>query len=152
MLALALAEASYRLVEQPLRHAPRLMASPKRSLALTLGLTALGALVSVGVAGWAVSATHSGVQARYLAARTSYAESHRPGCYADLFDTYLKSCAFGDTASATRVVVYGDSHAEQWLSSVIEVGKAHGWRVESLTKNGCPPVDVPITAATLGRL
>ncbi len=47
-------------------------------------------------------------------------------------------CAIGDTESSFRVVVVGDSKMAQWFSALDAIGRARGWRVESMTKASCP--------------
>lgn len=47
-------------------------------------------------------------------------------------------CVFGDPEGSRSVVVVGDSHAAQWLPAFDAIGKELGWRVELLTKAGCP--------------
>jgi hypothetical protein len=39
-------------------------------------------------------------------------------------------------------VLFGDSHATQWLPALAMTGKREGWRVVLITKTGCPSVDV----------
>jgi hypothetical protein len=40
------------------------------------------------------------------------------------------------------VVLFGDSHATQWLPALARAGSAQGWRVVMITKTGCPSVTV----------
>ncbi len=47
-------------------------------------------------------------------------------------------CVFGDPGGSRTVVVLGDSHAAQWLPAFDHIGKELGWKVELLTKAGCP--------------
>ena len=42
------------------------------------------------------------------------------------------------------VVLFGDSHAAQWLPAIEELGFVRDWRVIGLTKSACPPVDVTV--------
>jgi hypothetical protein len=52
----------------------------------------------------------------------------------------LRPCRFGDAKSSKRVVIFGDSHAAQWLPALAKAGKAEGWQVVQLTKTACPSI------------
>ncbi len=47
----------------------------------------------------------------------------------------------GDPRGATTVVLFGDSHTEQWFEAVDAVAKRRHWRLVVLTKSGCTPAD-----------
>jgi hypothetical protein len=49
------------------------------------------------------------------------------------------------------MLLFGDSHAEQWFGPLNMYAKDHGWRLVSWTKVGCPLADVPFTNLQLGR-
>ena len=55
------------------------------------------------------------------------------------------------SASATTVVLFGDSHAAMWFPAVDAVANARHWRLVVWTKATCPPVDVTIVSPDLGR-
>jgi peptidoglycan/LPS O-acetylase OafA/YrhL len=52
--------------------------------------------------------------------------------------TLSKPCYYGDVASKTDVVLFGDSHALQWIPALAVMADQHGWRLEVYTKEGCP--------------
>ena len=54
----------------------------------------------------------------------------------------IRPCKFGDRKGDATVVLFGDSHATQWLPALSMTGKREGWRVVLITKTGCPSVDV----------
>jgi hypothetical protein len=54
----------------------------------------------------------------------------------------IRPCKFGDRSADTTVVLFGDSHATQWLPALSMAGKREGWRVVLIAKTGCPSVDV----------
>lgn len=56
----------------------------------------------------------------------------------------LNQCVFGDTASATSVVLFGDSHADMWLSAVIPWATSQHLKLVVLTSEGCPVADVDV--------
>ncbi len=73
----------------------------------------------------------------------------RPLPYADRCHTQLnlkpstKPCIYGDTTSATTVVLFGDSHALAWFPAFNEVAKENHWKLLSLTMSACSPADIP---------
>ena len=67
------------------------------------------------------------------------------GCLRDLFQVGHPECAKGDTASATTVALVGDSDAAMWAPAFQQVATQRHWRLEPLTRVGCPPMDLPVT-------
>jgi peptidoglycan/LPS O-acetylase OafA/YrhL len=72
------------------------------------------------------------------------------GCL--LMDSAVKSrgCVYGDTASHTSVVLFGDSHAAAWFPAVNWISKHQGWRLVVIAKSGCPAAAVNVVR--YGRL
>ena len=60
-------------------------------------------------------------------------------CHNDAVEADLRACDFADTESDISVVIFGDSHALQWLPALVAAGQQEGWRVVALTKAACPP-------------
>jgi len=58
----------------------------------------------------------------------------------------LTKCTYGNPASDTTVVLFGDSHAEQWFPAFESIALARGWRLVTLAGR-CPSLLV-ITAET----
>jgi peptidoglycan/LPS O-acetylase OafA/YrhL len=54
-------------------------------------------------------------------------------------------CATGDTASTTTVALVGDSNAAMWAPALQQVAEHRHWRLETLTKAACPPMNLPIS-------
>ena len=73
----------------------------------------------------------------------------RPIPYGDRCHTQLnlkpstKPCIYGDTTSATTVVLFGDSHALAWFPAFNQVAKEKHWKLLSLTMSACSPADIP---------
>lgn len=51
--------------------------------------------------------------------------------------TAAHDCTFGPD-HGTPVVVFGDSHADQWSEAIRSIGASHGWRIHQFTKAACP--------------
>jgi len=84
------------------------------------------------------------------------ADADEPAPFVDgCLDSYLSSavapCTFGDTTSSTSVVLFGDSHAAMWFPAVDAAADALGWKLLTLTKATCPPLDLPVFSPVLGR-
>jgi peptidoglycan/LPS O-acetylase OafA/YrhL len=47
-------------------------------------------------------------------------------------------CTLGDPAGSKLLVVYGDSHALQWLPALDAAARSARWRLVALAKPGCP--------------
>lgn len=144
--SLGLAWITHSIVENPIRFNPRLMQRPAFSLALGIGLTIAG--VAQGML-WQVVSEHwtkSPREIAYLQATASNVDSCLTGFHRD----ELRVCSFGTGASGTAVL-FGDSHAEQWLPALIEVGQRSGFRVVTLLKASCPSASVPVYNPRLER-
>jgi peptidoglycan/LPS O-acetylase OafA/YrhL len=54
----------------------------------------------------------------------------------------LSDCDFtGGTTPTATVWLVGDSHAEQWKTSVYELARLHKWKVKESLLGGCPFID-----------
>ena len=77
------------------------------------------------------------------------AGSNRPIPYGDRCHTQMNlkastaPCLYGDTTSATTVVLFGDSHALAWFPAMNQVAKEMHWKLLSLTMSACSPADIP---------
>jgi peptidoglycan/LPS O-acetylase OafA/YrhL len=49
-------------------------------------------------------------------------------------------CRLGDASSAKSIVVFGDSHAQMWMPTILTMADADGWAVIPLVKSRCNPV------------
>jgi hypothetical protein len=70
--------------------------------------------------------------------RTSYQD-----CGLEPWQVKQPECAMGDTASPTTVALIGDSNAWMWGAGFLQVAEQRHWRLEMLTKGGCPLLDLP---------
>jgi peptidoglycan/LPS O-acetylase OafA/YrhL len=51
-------------------------------------------------------------------------------------------CTYGDPKSATEVVLFGDSHLNQWWPALEQIMAERDWKVVILIKTSCPYEDV----------
>lgn len=73
------------------------------------------------------------------------------GCLRDFLEVGQPECAMGDTDSATTVALVGDSHAVMWNPALRPPADQRHWRVETLTKAGCPLLDLRMVSPVLHR-
>jgi peptidoglycan/LPS O-acetylase OafA/YrhL len=85
------------------------------------------------------------------AAANDTPESSKDGCHADFLSTQQGDCVFGDPRGMHTAVIFGDSHAEQWLPAFDNAGRKAGWRIVNWTKAACPPAQISVFAASLNR-
>ena len=64
-------------------------------------------------------------------------------CIVDVGDNRPKQCIYGDANGTRTVVLFGDSHAAQWMPAMHKVAAANGWRLVVHTKRACPDADIP---------
>ncbi|MCW2525197.1 MAG: hypothetical protein JWM76_57, partial [Pseudonocardiales bacterium] len=60
------------------------------------------------------------------------------GCLVPARDTTSPTCTFGDGKATKKVVLFGDSHAAQWMPALLDVASRGGFSVTVLTKGNCP--------------
>jgi hypothetical protein len=66
----------------------------------------------------------------------------RPRCQTPQGKSEIRPCSFGSRSGEITVLLFGDSHATQWLPALTMTGKREGWRIRMITKTGCPSVDL----------
>ena len=107
-----------------------------------VGPSALDQLIAINAGviaqGAATAAVPSNLRPGLYGASADLPDLYRDGCILSDGTTALSECAFGDPTSSTTVVLFGDSHAAQWFPAMQTVATAHHWRLEVLTKKGCP--------------
>jgi peptidoglycan/LPS O-acetylase OafA/YrhL len=61
------------------------------------------------------------------------------GCTPSRGQTTSNVCRLGQTSSAKTIVVFGDSHAQMWMPTVLNMALRDGWVVVPFVKDGCIP-------------
>lgn len=64
------------------------------------------------------------------------------GCSLLTGETVNGPCRFGNDDAATRVVIFGDSHVNQWWPALERIMAARDWQVTILIKTSCTYADV----------
>jgi peptidoglycan/LPS O-acetylase OafA/YrhL len=140
--SLAAAALTYRFLEQPVRHNPQLARRTALSLALA-GTTAIGTAALALL----VMRLSDGLASRpsirpIVAAGADVADMAREKCVSLGQSTVVRTCTFGDPASATEVALFGDSHALQWFNALERLARESGWRLVTVIKPGCAASDI----------
>jgi peptidoglycan/LPS O-acetylase OafA/YrhL len=78
--------------------------------------------------------------------------SSNDGCHASLLAVTQGPCVYGDKHSKYTVVLFGDSHMQQWQPAFIQAGTYARWRVVNWTKAGCAPQEVAEFNSQLNRV
>ena len=74
------------------------------------------------------------------------------GCHASLFAITQGPCVYGDRTGKYTVVLFGDSHMQQWQPAFTQAGRYAHWRVVNWTKSGCAPQDITEFDPQLNRI
>jgi peptidoglycan/LPS O-acetylase OafA/YrhL len=73
------------------------------------------------------------------------------GCLRAFHEAGQGECATGDTASTTTIALVGDSHATTWSPAFRQEAEQRHWRLETLGKEACPLMNLPIAYPRLHR-
>ena len=73
-----------------------------------------------------------------------YPVSSNPGCIT------TTQCVFGAKSSKTTVVLFGDSHAAQWLPALAPIASANHFKLIVIWRASCHVADVNVQYETLG--
>ncbi|WP_241549109.1 acyltransferase family protein [Gordonia alkanivorans] len=157
--SLVLATISTLLFEEPLLRNRELKRNDSASISLgltgvvaALAVTMTAGVITVQVASrdtvanasltyQSVFGTDTGEQSGAVTPNPFQAFDDRPQpfeCLIPVGDTAPReTCVFGP-ANGIPVVLFGDSHADQWAESIRNLGADHGWRIHQFTKAACP--------------
>jgi hypothetical protein len=137
-----LAHYTSKFIEQPLRHRQ----FPAKKIYGFFAVTTAGSLL----AGIAIASTASSVinvkGTSYSFDLKDIAEKpavYDDGCHVNYGETESGDCTYGVKGSATKVVLYGDSHAAQWFPALEKIAREKGFELTSLTKSACSSVESP---------
>jgi hypothetical protein len=69
---------------------------------------------------------------------------YHDGCVLQDGTATVRSCVYGDPASAVDIALFGDSHAAQWFPALEQLSLERHWKLDVYVKSGCPTADVRI--------
>ena len=140
--ALGVAFVGHRLIENPIRFHPALTASSLRSLAVGGSLAALSLVAAMATYAFALRLQADPKMLRVAAVVNAQSESPFRSCMVAPKVIEVETCEFGVAVSNVSLVLFGDSHAYQWLATLSELAMARGWRLTTVLKSGCPAADI----------
>jgi peptidoglycan/LPS O-acetylase OafA/YrhL len=164
---------TFHVVENPLRHSRTVSRSPRLALSLggafSLAGASAGLLLLVAVSSGAVNPA-AALHAPGAAALTNVAGgglapafpdhpafitpdplkaikdvpvTTPDGCFQDPVSAEVKWCTYGDTKSATHVVLVGDSKVDQWFSAFELLAEQNDWKLSIAAKSACGLTSAP---------
>ncbi|CAN7453727.1 acyltransferase family protein [Phenylobacterium sp. LjRoot225] len=145
LLSLALASLTYWLVENPARRLAWVRSRPGRTVVAGLGVSVMAAGCTVGTYAASEVSANSPAQRRITRAVEARAVASRPECNPAPDDATVKTCVFGDPRGARTLVLFGDSHANMWSTSVDAAARRNGWKLVTFLKPSCPAATIPAT-------
>lgn len=148
--ALAVAALTHVTVENPVRFSKYLSQRPVASLAAAACVTVVGLTITLAMQRKISQDISRSVQAAYLKAQADIAQLPK-SCMVGFGKDRPVECALGRKESLTKVIVFGDSHAEQWLPALDKIAETRNWRLITLLKSACPVARVPIFNPHLKR-
>jgi peptidoglycan/LPS O-acetylase OafA/YrhL len=154
-LSMLLAEAAFRWVESPMRWRwGRGMPAPR-----VLGAALLASACMLLLGHWLSRLADAGARTEILPGavrgvvglpplaitRNDLPLVYANGCHLGVESTDLASkCRLGDMPDGPRAVLFGDSHAAQWVPALLPASSSRGWSLVSWTKSSCPSADVTV--------
>ncbi len=72
-------------------------------------------------------------------------------CHAAFTQVEQGDCVYGDANAKRTVVLFGDSHMEQWFSAVNTMALEKHWKVVTWTKAACPAARLTVPNPALNR-
>jgi peptidoglycan/LPS O-acetylase OafA/YrhL len=161
LVAVALAEAAYRWVEAPARWRWGRAARPSR--VLLAGALGSGAVVALGAAvHWMAEEGVRPELARSVPRRadglpplkqtlTDLPAVYAMGCHLDMKEERPPPfCRLGTVPEGPAALLFGDSHAAQWVPAVLPVAAGRGVALLAWTKSSCPSADVTVFTEETG--
>jgi len=140
MLTLLAADITHRYLEKPI--ADRNV-SNKIIIRSSIAATCICALISVGI----LSTSSSTVALKNgrsvaIADVLKKPKIYLDGCHLSYGQVKSGDCIYGDKTADKTLVLYGDSHAAQWFPALEALAQKNKFKLLSLTKSSCPPVEV----------
>lgn len=152
-LTLGFAAASFRLLEHPVRSNAWLGAHPTRSVTLGVTLTIGGSLLALGTAQAARTFAALPLHATLIESvkKQPVASGSGRNCLIQFTDVEPVACTFGAAHSPKTVVLFGDSHADQWSTPLAQLASEQGFRLVTLLKASCAVADISAYSPRLRR-
>ena len=150
-LTFLLSEFSYRFIEVPSRRLNLAAGTRKIGAGIALGLMTISAATALTLKKYSTDEMNTPNQIQFLQASKSKPMVYDTNCHLGFFDTEFDGCSFGNISSEYKVILIGDSHAAQWFPALNEIALTNNWKLISITKSACPPINLRIYNDALSR-
>ena len=136
LATLLCADLTHRFIEEPLRHK---QLEPKTILRSGAIATAVSLTLS-----FAIYSSHSDLITLRDGTVFSLTEVMKKpivyddGCHVNNGETTSPDCRYGVVGAAQKIVLFGDSHAAQWMPTLEKMAREKNFELISLTKSACP--------------
>lgn len=140
LVILILSGLTHRFVEEPLRNQKW---GPKKTFKFVGLGTATCAVLGLAIYfSFNNSMTLSTGKTYSLDQIRSNPVNYSDGCHVHRGVTNSPKCQYGDPFGKKTIVLYGDSHAAQWLPALDIIGKKNHIKIVSLTKSACSSTEL----------
>jgi peptidoglycan/LPS O-acetylase OafA/YrhL len=142
LLTIILAHYTSKFIEQPLRHRKFPAKKIYGFFAATTAVSLLAGIIITSTSSSVINVKGTNFSfdlKKVLAKPAIYGD----GCHVNYGEVESGDCRYGEIGSATKIVLYGDSHAAQWFPSLEKMAREKGFELTSLTKSACSSVDSP---------
>jgi peptidoglycan/LPS O-acetylase OafA/YrhL len=130
---------------------PSMVGAGAAAVAVDLDKADNAAVQSSVLDGLSVMVAPSNLRPTVAEAAKDQPASSKDGCHANYLQTLQPDCVYGDPHGSRTLVLFGDSHAQQWLPALDAEGQKLGWKVVAWTKAACPVAETKVTNSALGR-
>lgn len=144
VLTLMCTAISSRLVERPVSSSAWLAARPSRSIGAGATLIVGGCLIALIVAQAARVFSAQPLHASLIRSiqEEPLASGSGQNCLIGFKQAVPVTCTFGASESPKIVVLFGDSHADQWSTPLAQLASEQGWRLMTLLKASCAVAEI----------
>lgn len=140
--SLIVAAFTHYFIENPIRFRPYLVKRPALSLYLAVAVTIFSLTTASLYIRLAARIANAPEMKSIAAAVDDIAKMPRQQCVTLGESSEVKTCTFGNTSSATNIILFGDSHAIQWFNPLQQIAETNGWKLTTIVKSGCPATDI----------
>jgi len=140
--SLLAADLTYRLVERPVRENSYLRARSRLSLGAAAGVTIVAVAASCTLINLGRQQLTQDRSSNSIMAAASDLGDLPEHCWSEGNSFEVRMCEFGDSGASQAVVLFGDSHAMQWINPMRTATKLEGWRLVTVVRPGCAASDI----------
>lgn len=144
LAALGVADVTHRVIENPVRFHPKLMARHLPNYGVAAALLAVS--LTIGFATLASAndrLDQPEFQELLVAAEDGFSTFER-GCQTNDADHVLTNCVWGDPNGSRSLLLLGDSHAEQWMPALDTIGTNNNIKILARVVAACPTIEVGV--------